>query len=87
MPTLSNAMTREQRSQRLTAAFEVPMLVAALLVIPTVVIENAGLGSGWSSAATILNWLIWTAFAMELLVLVAAAPNRRHWLRMCPRCS
>ena len=60
------------------------MLIAAVLVIPTVAIENAGLGSGWSTAATALNWLIWTAFAAELIVLLAAAPNRKHWLATHP---
>lgn len=73
-------MSREQRSERLTAAFEWPMLIASLLVIPTIAIENAGLGAGWTVAATILNWAIWIAFATEFVVLLAVAPNRRNWL-------
>lgn len=73
-------MTRDQRSQQLTKAFEWPMLVASLLVIPTIAIENAGLGAGWTTVATILNWVIWIAFATEFVVLLAVAPHRRHWL-------
>jgi len=77
---MSSGMSREQRSERLTAAFEWPILVASLLVIPTIAIENAGLSSAWTSAATILNWLIWIAFVTEFVVLLAVAPNRRRWL-------
>jgi voltage-gated potassium channel len=76
----SSVMSRQQRSERLTVAFEWPMLIASLLVIPTIAIENAGLGTGWTTAAKILNWLIWIAFATEFVVLLAVAPNRRHWL-------
>ena len=74
----SSAKSREHRSLRLTAAFEWPMLIAALLVIPTIAIENAELGAGWTLAATILNWLIWIAFLTEFVVLLAVAPNRRR---------
>jgi voltage-gated potassium channel len=78
------AMTPDERCARLTAAFERPMLVAALLVVPTVAIENAGLSGGWVAVAKILNWVIWTAFASELVVLLAVAPNRRRWLAKHP---
>ena len=60
------------------------MLLVALLVIPTIAIENAKLGSGWTTTATILNWLIWTAFVAELVALVAVAPNRKQWLARHP---
>lgn len=75
---------REERSARLTAAFERPMLVVALLVVPAIAIEHARVGADWQTTATVMNWLIWSAFATEFLVLLAVAPNRRHWLRTHP---
>lgn len=77
---MSSPMSREERSQRLTAAFEWPMLIACLLVVPTIAIEYAGVGAGWTIAATILNWLIWLAFLTEFVVLLVVAPDRRQWL-------
>jgi voltage-gated potassium channel len=77
---VTTTMGREERCQRLTAAFEWPMLVASLLVVPTIAIENAGLSAAWTSAATILNWLIWIAFLTEFVVLLAVAPDRGSWL-------
>lgn len=78
------SLSREERSQRLTAAFEWPMLIASVLVVPTIAVENAGLGPGWTAAATVLNWLIWIAFLTEFVVLLAVAPNRKRWLTHHP---
>jgi len=75
---------REQLSARISAAFKWPILIAALLVVPAVAIENSGLGSGWRDAARMLNWLIWSAFAMEFFALLAVTPNRLRWLRTHP---
>ena len=60
------------------------MLVAALLVIPAIVIEESSLPQPWPSIATVLNWLIWLAFATELIVMLAIVPNRWRWLRAHP---
>ncbi len=82
--TTSKTTSREQRSERITAAFKWPMIVVAALVIPTIAIENAKLGSGWTTTATILNCLIWTLFVVELVVLAVAAPHRKQWLAKHP---
>jgi|tagenome__1003787_1003787.scaffolds.fasta_scaffold20941652_3 voltage-gated potassium channel len=60
------------------------MLVAALLVIPALVIEQSNATGAWRSLATQLNWAIWLAFAAELAVLVAVTRDRRAWLRRHP---
>jgi voltage-gated potassium channel len=60
------------------------MLVAALLVIPVVAVEQSNVGSPWRTLAGILNWLIWIAFATELVTMLAVVPNRWRWLRSHP---
>jgi voltage-gated potassium channel len=57
------------------------MLVAALLVIPAVVIEDSNLSASWRDVASGLDWLIWSAFAVEFCALLYLAPSKRRWLR------
>lgn len=74
----------DERSERIAKRFELPMLVAALLVIPVIAIEQTDVGDSWKTAAGVLNWCIWLAFALELVVMLAVVPNRKTWLRRHP---
>lgn len=46
--TISQSLTREQRWE---GRFEIPTIVAALLVIPTLIIDESGLPGGWQVLA------------------------------------
>ncbi len=53
------------------------MLVAALLVVPVIYIEEqAALGSEWMRVAEIGNWLIWLAFLLEFVFVVRLADDK-----------
>src|SRR3954447_8830875 len=67
----------DERALRVQRAFEVPMLVAALLVIPVLVLEESGAGEQWGAIAEVLNWMIWGAFAVEAAVMLAIVRQRR----------
>lgn len=56
--------------------FEVPVLIAALLVIPVIVIEESNVGDTWKTLGAILNWAIWITFALEVVVLLAVVPSK-----------
>jgi len=60
------------------------MLVAALLVVPVIVIEEADVGDPWRTVATVLNWMIWVAFAIELVVMLSVVRDRWRWIRTHP---
>jgi len=60
------------------------MFIAALLVVPVVLIENSSASAGWRTFGRALNWSIWSAFALELVVMLAVVPNRSAWLRKHP---
>ena len=47
-----------KRAARIERAFEVPMFIAALLVVPVVLIENSSVSHGWRTFAGALNWAI-----------------------------
>lgn len=60
------------------------MLVAAVLVIPVLLIEESNVGEPWDTIGTVLNWGTWLAFLSELVVMLAVVPDRRRWLREHP---
>jgi voltage-gated potassium channel len=64
--------------------FAAPVLIAALLVPPVIVVEQSGAGESWRQIAGVANWLIWLVFALELVVLTAVAPDRLRWLAHHP---
>jgi voltage-gated potassium channel len=77
-------MRSQKRAQRLEKAFEIPMLVAAALVIPLAVLEETNVSHAWKVVGEVLNWTIWSAFLLELAVMLAVVPDRKRWLREHP---
>jgi len=71
----------DERSERIARRFERPILLAALLVIPVIVLEQSDLGEPYDTIATVLNWAIWLPFASEVAVMLAVVPDRRRWVR------
>jgi voltage-gated potassium channel len=74
----------DERSERIQHRFEWPMLVAALLVIPVLVVEESGFGEPWATMAAVLNWGIWLTFLTEALVMLYVVPRKRTWLTRNP---
>jgi voltage-gated potassium channel len=77
-------MAMDERSRRIAARFEVPVLIAAILVIPVIVIEESHVSEGWKTFGEILNWTIWVAFAAEVFVMLVVVPSKRRWLHDNP---
>ena len=80
----SNRSAMDERSQRVARRFEVPMLIAALLVLPVLAIQASDLTGGWQTAADVLDWLIWGAFLVELAVMLWVVPRRWWYLAHRP---
>jgi voltage-gated potassium channel len=73
-----------EREERIERRFELPIVVAALLVIPIIVVEQASAGEPWSTLAAVGNWLVWLLFLAEVVVMLAIVPDRGRWLRTHP---
>jgi voltage-gated potassium channel len=73
-----------ERYAQLKARFEMPLLFAALLTIPAIVIEQSHPDQTWRTLATAANWAIWLAFLVEFIVLLYTTPARSQWLREHP---
>jgi len=74
----------DDHSMQVAKRFEVPILVAALLVIPVIVIEESNVSGTWKTVGAILNWGIWITFALEVVVMLAVVPSKKRWLRDNP---
>lgn len=56
--------------------FEIPVLIAALLVVPVIFIEEQAQSLAWLQVATTANWLIWLAFTAEYVTVLWLADRR-----------
>jgi voltage-gated potassium channel len=74
----------DERSERIAKRFEVPMLIAAALVIPTIIIEEAGPGEPLETLGLVLNYAIWIAFVVEAVVMLWVVPDKWLWVRRHP---
>jgi voltage-gated potassium channel len=73
-----------ERAQRVERWLAIPIVIAALAVIPTIIIEESDLGEPWQSIANGLNWASWLVFALELVLMLVLVDNRWEWLRTHP---
>ena len=71
----------EARWQR---RFEIPMLLVAALVLPSMLLDQPGVEHPWRGLGMALDWGIWIAFTVELSVMLVVAPNRWSYLRRNP---
>jgi voltage-gated potassium channel len=60
------------------------MLVAALLVVPAIAIEQSEAREPWSTIAVVINWATWLAFLAEALLMLRVVDDRWRWIRAHP---
>jgi voltage-gated potassium channel len=71
----------DKRSEAIQARFEWPVIIAAALTIPLVLIQESNLSQPWPTIGSVLNWGTWLVFASEVVVMLWVVPSRRTWLR------
>jgi voltage-gated potassium channel len=76
--------TRDTRTAIVHHYFEKPLLVAAVLSIPTTILQFSQVSEPLHTLGETLNWLIWLAFLAELAALLALTPNRVRYLLLNP---
>jgi voltage-gated potassium channel len=75
----------DKRSLRIQQRFEWPMIIAALLVIPALILQESSLGGDAGNViGAVLNWIIWIAFLAELVTMLVVVPKPGLWLRQHP---
>lgn len=71
----------DARSEAIQAKFEWPVIVAAVMTIPLVLIQESNLAQPWPTIGMVLNWATWSVFAAEVVVMLCIVPRKRTWLR------
>ena len=73
--------TRDPRGARWEARLRRPVLAAAWLAIPTVLLYFSSL-EGWVAVlAVTLAWTIWLVFVAEAVIMLSVVADRRAWAR------
>jgi voltage-gated potassium channel len=60
------------------------LLVAALLTVPAIAIEESSVGEPWGDIATGINWMVWVAFAVEAVLMLRSVDSPWEWVREHP---
>ena len=68
------------RAERIARRLEVPLIVAALFSIPTIIVQESNFGGSWQVLASVLDWSIWGVFVANLAIMLAVVPDRKRWL-------
>lgn len=75
------AVDLNPRAERARRYLEVPVIIAALLVLPVIVIESTVSDPFWINAAIGVNWLIWLVFLVDLVVMLVLVDDRKGYMK------
>jgi voltage-gated potassium channel len=75
---------RSSTAAAVDARLRIPLTIAALLVIPDLILEEQPLRDTWHTVAVIGNWAIWLAFLAEFVAILLLASDWRAWMRKYP---
>ena len=73
-----------RRAESMERRLELPLFLAALLTIPTIAIEQSEAGHAWDVAAAAMNWLTWSAFLLEFVLMMRVVEDRWAWIKSHP---
>jgi voltage-gated potassium channel len=84
---LGIARDGDERAASARNYFELPVLLAALLVVPVIFVEEQVVSDTWQRIAYWTNWGIWAVFLLEFVVVVGLARSRwaharKEWLNV-----
>lgn len=80
----SNRHAVDDRAREIQKRLELPLLIAALLTIPAIVIEESSVPMWLDDVGIVLNWAIWVTFLAEVVIMVKVSPRPGEWMRHHP---
>lgn len=80
----SRPSRQDDAAQRVQAKLEWPVVIAALLTIPILVIQESHAGEPWLAIGQILNWVTWGVFLIEVVAMLVVTEGRTKWMREHP---
>jgi voltage-gated potassium channel len=75
---------RRTTAAAVDARLRIPLTIAALLVIPDLILQEQPLRGPWHRVAVIGDWAIWLVFLVEFAAVILLARDWRNWMRRFP---
>ncbi len=75
---------RRTTAAAVDARLRIPLTIAALLVIPDLILQEQPLREPWHRVAVIGDWAIWLVFLVEFAAVILLARDWRSWMRRFP---
>jgi len=73
-----------ERAIRAQRALQLPMIIAAALTLPSLILLETRETGFLYVLSVVLNWGTWLAFLVELIVMLAVVPNRWRYIKNHP---
>ena len=73
-----------ERALKAQQALQVPMIIAAALTLPSLILLETQETGLLNVISVVLNWGTWLAFLIELIVMLAVVPNRWSYIKGHP---
>lgn len=70
-----------ERQVRMRRRLDIPVLIAAVLTIPVMIVETSAASPGWKAAALAVNWFIWVVFFVDLVAMTSIAHAKPRYMR------
>ncbi len=74
----------DDAAARMERRLQLPVLVGALLTIPAIVIEQSDVDGVVRTLGNVLNWVSWSIFFAEVILMLRVVEDRGRWLRDHP---
>jgi voltage-gated potassium channel len=77
---MTSTVAMNDRARAVAERMQKPLIVAALLTIPTTVLQFVHVVEPWQTIGDVLDWAIWLAFLAELVVMLSLVRRRGRYL-------
>lgn len=81
---LSNQGVEGERATKVEEKLQLPLMIAAALTLPSVILMETRETGLLLTVSTILNWGTWLVFALDVVLMLILVPNRLRYLKTHP---
>jgi voltage-gated potassium channel len=71
-------------AQRVEQKLQAPLMIGAILTLPSVILMETSVSGFWLTVSTILNWGTWLIFALDVVLMLILVPNRLRYIKTHP---
>jgi voltage-gated potassium channel len=73
-----------KRAARVEQKMQLPLMIGAILTLPSVILMETSVSGIWLTISTILNWGTWLIFALDVVLMLILVPNKLKYVKTHP---